>query len=177
MKINITKSLIVFCAVLVATLASFNAFSNESKQGRSGGDSNLPVDITAQGSDSDSCAGDADSRSTAPSGRISVPGENVVRISPNQRGRRMSEEAISRIPPQALERLNVLTRNSNGVINSQRNVAQQIGDESIFESRAMEVQTITPDGILSCEFADNFIDQVIDDSEGITFIGGPLDNQ
>ncbi|MBE9160721.1 hypothetical protein IQ265_28435 [Nodosilinea sp. LEGE 06152] len=122
------------------------------------------------------CTEDKDSRAAATE-QISTPGQEDIVVIQGSANQMLTSRAVSQIPPQALERIRELSQSHNGIINSRSRVLQQIGDEAIYESSAIEVQTITPDGIVSCDVTDTFIDEIVNEADNLIFIGGPQDNQ
>lgn len=54
-------------------------------------------------------------------------------------------------------------------------IEERLGDIVIMEPAAAQVVVQTPAGVVYCYSSDSHTDEVL--TEGITYIGGPLDNQ
>ncbi len=55
-------------------------------------------------------------------------------------------------------------------------IQDQTNEEVIFEPAVAQVLVVTPEGAVQCHTSDELTDSLLSE-EGITYIGGPLDNQ
>jgi hypothetical protein len=56
-------------------------------------------------------------------------------------------------------------------------VLRQTEEEIEFKNSLVQSQIVTPAGTIRCSASDEYTDRVMDSSNGVNFIGGPLDNQ
>lgn len=89
----------------------------------------------------------------------------------------LSPAQVAAIPDEALEMINRINQSRNDLVTESVGIARQIQNEAILESAAVEVQTMTPEGVVSCDVTDSFIDSILAPEERLIFIGGPQDNQ
>lgn len=82
----------------------------------------------------------------------------------------------SRVTEQDFVRLDKLIQESGDTVGEVSAIEKSDG-EFIFESKVAQIQTITSSGVIRCKHSDKFTDDLMDSEEGVTFVGGPLDNQ
>ena len=56
-------------------------------------------------------------------------------------------------------------------------IEERTTEEVIFESAAAQVLVVVPEGAIRCRMSDELTDTLLGEDGGITYIGGPLDNQ
>lgn len=88
----------------------------------------------------------------------------------------LSDAAASGVSDKELDDLQKLTQENSNIIN-ENPTGQQIGDEIILKNSISQSQVIVPRGVIKCRASDEYTDKVIGSEEGVTFIGGPFDNQ
>jgi hypothetical protein len=84
---------------------------------------------------------------------------------------------VAAIPDEALETIDEINQSRNDLVDENVEVTRRIQNEAILESTAVEVQTMTPQGVVSCDVTDNFIDSIVAPEGTLIFIGGPQNNQ
>ena len=89
----------------------------------------------------------------------------------------LDDTQIAAIPDEALKMMERITQSRDDLVKGEVEIAEQIQNEVILESVAAEVQTMTPEGVVSCDVTDNFIDSIVEPEDRLIFIGGSQDNQ
>jgi hypothetical protein len=89
----------------------------------------------------------------------------------------LSPAQVAVIPDEALETIDRINQSRSDLVDENVGIVRQLRNEAILERAAVEVQTMTPEGVVSCDVTDNFIDTIVSPEEPLIFIGGPQDNQ